>query len=118
LFVGPKSTSTSGTDNLSLILSLPWLYAVNATFSIRRSSILVSDSAIGKTPREIIKPEIEFCKDHNLLMYPKAILAQIPSKLKSNVINVSDENDDDESDNSENLSNVNEDMPLPKRDFH
>jgi hypothetical protein len=118
LFVRPESTNTSGTDNLSLILGLPWLYAINATFSIRGSSILVSDSAISKTPREIIGPEIEFCKDHNLLIYPKTILAQMPNKLKSNVINVSDENDDNESDNSENLSDIDEDMPLPKGDFH
>jgi len=118
LFVGPESTSTSETDDLSLILGLPWLYAVNATFSIRGSSILVGDSAIGETPREIIGPEMEFCKNHNLLMYPKAILAQVPSKLKSNVIDVSDEDDDDESDSSEDLSNVDEDVPLPKGGFH
>jgi hypothetical protein len=75
LFVGPESTSTLGTDDLSLILSLPWLYAVNTTFLIRGSSILVSDSAINKIPREIIGPEMEFCKNYNLLIYPKAILA-------------------------------------------
>jgi hypothetical protein len=118
LFVGPESTSTSGTDDLSLILSLSWLYAINATFSIRGSSILIGDSAISETPREIIRPEIEFYKNHNLLMYSKAILVQMLSKLKLNVINVSDENDDDESDNSKDLSDVNENMPLLKRDFY
>jgi hypothetical protein len=51
-------------------------------------------------------------------MYLKAILAQILSKFKLNIINVSDENDDDESNNSENLSDVDENMPLFKRDFY
>jgi hypothetical protein len=118
LFVGPESINTSGIDDLSLILGLLWLYAVNATFLIRGSSILVGDFAIGKIPREIIGLEMEFCKDYNLLIYLKVILAQILSKLKLNVIDVSDENDDDESDSSENLSDVNEDVPLFKGGFY
>jgi hypothetical protein len=51
-------------------------------------------------------------------MYLKVILAQMLSKLKLNVIDVSDENDNNESDNSENLSDVDEDMPLSKRGFY
>ena len=35
----------------------------------------MGDSLVGEQVREVVGPELLFCKDHNLLMYPKAATA-------------------------------------------
>lgn len=71
-FVSPRTSlpesSTSG--HFSLLLGLPWLYSVNAHISIRDSKISIGDPGIGETMRNIIGPEMVFCSEHTLLMYP------------------------------------------------
>lgn len=61
-------------EPLSLLLGIPWLYSVNAQLSIRRSKIEVGDPSMGEIVREVVGPELVYCHDHNLLMYPKGVL--------------------------------------------
>ena len=60
--------------HLSLLLDISWLYEVNATISIRESAIEVRDSAADETVCQIVSSELVFCRDHNLIMYLKALL--------------------------------------------
>ena len=76
-FVAPEvvSVTESGrSEYLSLILGIPWLYSVDAHISIRQSTIFIGDRSIGEEVRSIVGPEMVFCKDHNLLMYPKSAM--------------------------------------------
>lgn len=83
-FVSPAVTNPSNTlrtpesseslEPLSLLLGIPWLYSVNAQLSIRHSKIEVGDPEIGEAVCAVIGPELVYCHDHNLLMYPKGIL--------------------------------------------
>lgn len=68
-FVGPDGRA--GRSHLSLLLGLPWLYAVNAMIDIRGFRILIGDSNIGEKIRAITGPELVFHSDYNLLLYPK-----------------------------------------------
>lgn len=73
-FVGPEILPVDGRPaKQTLLLGLPWLYSVNAYISIRESRIQVGDPAVGETICDIQGPELVYCKDHNLLMYPKHI---------------------------------------------
>jgi hypothetical protein len=103
-FVAPKITQTTAAgqvEHLSLILGLPWLYSVDASISIRKSKITIGDVSIGETVREVVGPELVFCKDHNLLMYPKSAMAS-SGKMPT----VEDESDSSSSDSSDDLSDV------------
>lgn len=82
-FVSPAVTSLPTASNpsllapnepLSLLLGIPWLYSVNAQLSIRHSKIEVGDPSMGETVRQVVGPELVYCHDHNLLMYPKGVL--------------------------------------------
>ena len=76
-FVAPEVVSVDKTErfeHFGLILGNPWLYSVDASFSIRQSTISIGDALIGEEVRRIVSPEIVFFKDHNLLMYPKSAL--------------------------------------------
>jgi len=109
----PHTTFFGQTEYLSLILGLPWLYSVDALISIRQSKIMVGDLLCGEKVREVIGPELVFCQDHNLLMYPKSAMAtgKIAEELDDN------ESDSSESDSEDDLSDV-EDLPLhPKQSF-
>ena len=44
------------------------------TISIRESAIEVKDFAADKTVHQIVSSELVFCRDHNLIMYFKALL--------------------------------------------
>ena len=104
-FVAPaitNITSAGETEHLSLILGLPWLFAVDAIISIRQSSIMVGDTSIGETLRTVVGPELVFCKDHNLLMYPKSALAA-PSRIEELE---SQDSSDSSSDGDDELSDV------------
>ena len=83
-FVAPEvvSVTESGrSEYLSLILGIPWLYSVDAHISIRQSTIFIGDRSIGEEVRSVVGPEMVFCKDHNLLMYPKS--AMISSDVRT-----------------------------------
>ena len=104
-FVAPaitNITSAGETEHLSLILGLPWLFAVDAIISIRQSAIMVGDITAGETHRTVVGPELVFCKDHNLLMYPKSALAA-PSRIEE--VESQDSSDSSE-DDGDDLSDI------------
>ena len=99
-FVAPKQSSPSfQEERLSLLLGIPWLYSVNAKIAIRGSRIAIGDPATGEAVRDIVRPLLVFCKDHNLIMYPKEILAA--QSLEES----DDDSDSEDSDGSVSLSN-------------
>lgn len=103
-FVGPETVP--GADHLSLLLGIPWLYAVNAFFDIRGSRILVGDPNTGEAQREVVGPELVFHTDHNLLMYPKAAFPILPQPVPGGSGDVTDSESDDESDSGDDLSDI------------
>ena len=90
-------------STFSLILGLPWLFAVDAIISIRQSAIIVGDTSLGETRRTVVGPELVFCRDHNLLMYPKSALAA-PSRVEE--VESQDSSDSSEDDGDDELSDV------------
>lgn len=73
-FVSPSvinSLFSIATELLSLLLGIPWLYSVNARRSIWSSIIEIGDPSLGEEVRNVVGPELVFCQDHNLLMYPR-----------------------------------------------
>ena len=58
------------------ILGIPWLYSMDAKISVRRFTLAVGDITMGEEVREAIGPEMIFCKDHSLIMYPKSAMAR------------------------------------------
>ena len=92
----PHSTETGHVEYLSLILGVPWLYSVDAVIAIKQSKVMVGDVSVGEQVREVVGPELVFCKDHNLLMYPKSVI-----ELGKVEELESDGDDDDSSSSSE-----------------
>ena len=110
-FVAPELPSPApGTEHLSLLLGILWLYSVNATIGIRGSRIEISDPRAGEEVRDIVGPELVFSQDHNLLMYPKAILARLADESDSSET-------EEESDSSVSLSEDDEPPSRPKKGF-
>lgn len=119
-FVTPKVTNTSSsgeTEYLSLILGIPWLYSVDALISVRQSKIMVGDVSIGEQVREVAGPELVFCSDHNLLMYPKSVVAVSTKARQPQHARVEEVDEDEESsdssessDSGDELSDINEDV--------
>ena len=81
---------------VSLLLGLPWLFSVNAVFTIRGSIIEIGDQRIGEERREIVGPQMVFSKKHNLIMYPKNFLPQ-DEEGGSDSEDTEDDEEDDES---------------------
>ena len=102
-FVSPRvsiaGSSTSG--HYSLLLGLPWLFSVNAFISIRHSKITIGDSSIGETIRDIVGPEMVFCAEHTLLMYPRKALIQELDPKKNNQKGDTDESGSSDDESSE-----------------
>ena len=98
----------SHSERLNLLLGIPQLFVVNAVISIRRFKIEIGDPIISEKFKTIIRPELVFYKDHNLLIYSKAILT-----LASGLIEKTNESDKN-SNNSNNLSEVDEDKGFQK----
>ena len=97
-FVAPKLVTQSESreiEHLSSIPGIPWLYAVDAKITIRSSSIIVSNTDVGKTPRVIQGPRIVFCKDWNLLMYPTSIFTPHPAAESKSEPESSSSSEDD-----------------------
>ena len=100
-------------NHLSLLLEILWLYSVNAIIEICESQIEIEDSVIEKSIQDMIESELMFLKEHNLLMYLKAIL--ILNTLNSS--DKSDENNED-SDSSVSLSDEEEKNEVTDQSFH
>ena len=72
-FVSPSvinPLSSIGTEPLSLLLGIPWLYSVNARISIRSSTIEIGDPSLGEEVQNVVRPELDFCKDHSEVHAP------------------------------------------------
>ena len=115
-FVAPEVVSVNEAgraEYLSLILGIPWLYSVDASISIRLSTIFVGDRTIGEEVREVVGPELVFCHDHNLLMYPKAAMMQ---SLPQATVEEIDESasSSESSDSGDELSDIDDDEMVPK----
>ena len=97
-FVSPAIRGRS--EEPRLLLGLPWLYSVDAFISIRLSSIRIGDSSIGERVRNITGPELVYHRDHNMIMYPKAIIRPVEAfrEPESDSDDDSDESEDDLSD--------------------
>lgn len=109
--MAPELVTLSGeTGYLSLILGIPWLWSVNAIIAMRDSKILVGDPSQGEAIREVTGPKLVFCKEHNLLMYPKSALAA--GKAKANAAYVeTDSESSSSSDSEDDLSEVEDSKP-------
>ncbi|SLM35366.1 hypothetical protein LPUS_04613 [Lasallia pustulata] len=110
-FVAPELPfPVPGMEHLSLLLGIPWLYSVNATIGIWGSRIEIGDPAAGETIRDIVEPELVFSKDHNLLMYPRAILTARDSPSSSEQV------EELETDSAESLSEEEEEEEEPPKE--
>ncbi len=77
-FAAPELRQTAANgqaEYMSLIVGIPWLYSVDALISIRQSKIMIGDASIREAVRAVAGPELVFYKDHNLLLYPKLVMA-------------------------------------------
>ena len=93
------SLSSSQSEHLSLLLSIPWLYSVNAVIRIHESRIEISDLSANEEVQKVVEPELIFSQDHNLLMYLKAILTQVTVQKDD-----SEDSEEKDSDSSVSLS--------------
>ena len=109
----PHPTETGSIEYLSLILGLPWLFAVDAVIAIRQSKISVGDVKVGEVPRDIVGPELVFCKDHNLLMYPKSVMVEA-GQVGGDQSDSESEGSESDDEGEDDLSDVDE----PVQPFH
>ena len=106
-FIGSNITTVSEhSEHLSLLLGIPWLFAVNAVIFIRQSKILLDDLEVGETVREIAGSELVFHKDHNLLMYSKTAFPITPGKGFVEEMKDVDFSESESSDSGDDLSDV------------
>lgn len=94
-FVAPD---VSGFPQSRLLLGVPWLKSVDAVISIRNSAIQIGDAQIGEAVRFITGPELVYYKDHNMLMYPKALTRGTKAYVESASESSFSESEDDLSD--------------------
>ena len=107
-FVAP---TTNARYAHSLLLGIPWLWSVNAIIAIRESKILVGDPGKNEAIREVVGPELVFCKDHNILMYSKPSMA-------TPTVAVGDGDSTDSSSSSESEDDIDDIEEIPyKGDF-
>ena len=119
-FVAPEvvSVTESGrSEYLSLILGIPWLFSVDASISIRMSTIFIGDRSIGEQVRGVVGPELVFCKDHNLLMYPKSAMVAsdtVPKATQKATVEEVDDSTDSEDSDSDSEEDIEE---VERKDF-
>lgn len=94
-------------EHCSLLLRLPWLFSVNAVLAIRDSKIIVEDPAREETMREIVGPEMIFCTEHTLLLYPREALSK-NTDAKDSGQKMFDPDEDDGSESSDDESSADE----------
>ena len=58
---------------------------MNASISIRQSTIFIDDKHIEEKIREVVGPELVFCKDHNFLIYFKVVIIRLKTSSKITV---------------------------------
>lgn len=77
-FVSPHTSlpGSAKSGHFNLLLGLPWLFSVNAHISIRESRISIGDPSLGESMRDIVGPEMVFCNEHTLIMYPKTVFTE------------------------------------------
>ena len=85
---------------------------MNVIIFIRDSKIMIENSSIDETLREVTESKLIFCKNHNLLMYSKSVLAM--SHVRVEEIDDSSSKEDENSNSEDDVSNV-EDF---KTSFH
>ena len=83
---------------------------MNATIGICRSRIEIGDPCAGEEVRDVVELELIFSQDYNLLMYSKAILAQLADKSDSSEM-------EEELDSSVSLSEDDEPLSWSKKGF-
>lgn len=86
-------------SEVKLLLGLPWLHSVDAIIGIRDGSIRIGDSVKGEESRLVQGPEMVFCQDHSMLLYPKSSVKQVAEELRGKVI--SEDPTDNESSSDE-----------------
>jgi hypothetical protein len=86
---------------------------MNVVIFIRKFKIMIEDSSVRETAREMIDSKLVFCKDHNLLMYSKSIM------IISRNLEHSEESDEFDSDkNSSDSENEISDVKDSASSFH
>ncbi len=50
---------------------------MNAYISIRDSKLFLGDLGVGESVREVIRPEMFFSSEHNILLYLKGLKSQL-----------------------------------------
>ena len=108
-------TPDGGIERVNLILGLPWLFSVDALIGIRGSNISIGDESAGEVRKEVVGTKLVFCKEHNLIMYPRSA-SNVPGGLTGGLqgeVDSSDSDDssfassdDNDSDSSEDLDDV------------
>ena len=69
-FVLPTDiTKRHSSDDVQLLLGMPWLHDANAIINIRDSSVDIGDPLRGESLERIRGPRLRFRKDHSLIMY-------------------------------------------------
>ena len=93
-------SESTRSDYYNLLLSLFWLFSVNAVIHIRESKIIIENSIQKKFMKKIVKSKITFCTEHILIMYSvKAFFKTYRSKKeKDNNSDNSFENESFEND--------------------
>ncbi|XDG01515.1 hypothetical protein ABKA04_001130 [Annulohypoxylon sp. FPYF3050] len=87
-----------GGDDIVLLLGLPWLWDVMASFDIRGNSLTIGDTTAGETPVVLQGPALKLHTHHKLILDPGHVQEEDLEESES-----SDEEDaDDSSEDSEN----------------
>ena len=110
-FVLCKDTAKQhSSDEVQLLLGMPWLYDANAVINIRDSSVDIGDPSRGEVVKCIQGPQQRFSEEHNLIMYgrdgysdPEPIYRQ---SFSTQVVPNGDVDSDDDDDNEPSLQDV------------
>ncbi|KAI0965716.1 hypothetical protein F4678DRAFT_316316 [Xylaria arbuscula] len=71
---------SGGRISTLLILGLPWLWDVMATFDIRKSTMTIGDPAVKEDPVQIRGPALSFGEKHKLVLVPSHPKVAIPER--------------------------------------
>ncbi|KAI1122678.1 hypothetical protein F5Y10DRAFT_70389 [Nemania abortiva] len=67
---------SGGKLNTLMILGLPWLWDVMATFDIRHSLLTIGDSHVGEAREQIQGPTLSFVERHRLALAPAPVQSE------------------------------------------
>ncbi len=57
---------------------------MNAVLTIREFKITIEDSAVEEVSRDVVEPEMIFCREHTLLMYSRKAFEKLEKISDSN----------------------------------